>query len=684
MKPRSPAEHDEPRRSRPMNDPVHEHLTRAHAALAANRPAEAEHAARAALAMEHDNAPALLALGWARLAQHHAQDALRLSGELTTRTPRDAHGWLLRAAASVRTLGGDTFREAIGRCLELAPQWGAAWTLLTEWHLFVGTIDAALPIARRAVLLEPASARALVAATRVLSAAVPQVPDALRPALIDEASRCCTALDAQDPLSVSAIRAAVALAIARGEANAVVLRCKKALSHEQRSCALWSSLALALFHSGRESEALEAITQALVIDPLDPEALDVRAALSLAHERDRMRADEALDARTSIATSRANCAHETREVLNPYEFVRKFRCLQCEGVMMCACDQAFGERFLPHQLQWYNDAHTRERKPVTLGFVRDACPTCRGEREIAAPRKEGAVLQRYYWRELTRRAAMLRGALSFTPGGDSFDRQALDEITELHRRAPVYDIPESESERAFLERLAVTVRAIEGTATTMPTAIECARTAIVDAGVRFIPCSSDAFASMFGALLGPVIQSASDPNTMPASFGVRDAASTEARADVTTLLPRDFGTAPYAQRQREALDHHFRELPTSPSLLVQRYDRWVVDHRGLVTYLWADRQEDVVRALLLALPAAITHQALRYLVEHYNERRRGWPTGIVVEASSARFVTVVHSKSRLSDDQRRWIEDNHRGDRWPFELLRVAPSKSPRRTSRKP
>src|SRR5205807_1431077 len=87
-----------------------------------------------------------------------------------------------------------------------------------------------------------------------------------------------------------------------------------------------------------------------------------------------------------------------------YEFIRKYRCEQCNGVMMCACDEEFGRRFLPHQLREGRVLESQERVPVTLGFQTRICNHCRGLPEQAhpmAPRHRGkSKIARYYWREL--------------------------------------------------------------------------------------------------------------------------------------------------------------------------------------------------------------------------------------------------------------------------------------------
>lgn len=58
--------------------------------------------------------------------------------------------------------------------------------------------------------------------------------------------------------------------------------------------------------------------------------------------------------------------------LNPYELIRKYRCREWDGVMMCGCEESYGRRFLSH-LDEGCVLETEARVPVTLGFVPALC-----------------------------------------------------------------------------------------------------------------------------------------------------------------------------------------------------------------------------------------------------------------------------------------------------------------------
>src|SRR3954470_10938052 len=98
------------------------------------------------------------------------------------------------------------------------------------------------------------------------------------------------------------------------------------------------------------------------------------------------------------------CPHSSVTCLNQHELIRKYRCASCGGIMMCACDEAFGRRFLAHQLDEGCELDTQRRVPVTLGFEPATCSECRGLPADPAPSSaipgRTSKIKRYYWREL--------------------------------------------------------------------------------------------------------------------------------------------------------------------------------------------------------------------------------------------------------------------------------------------
>lgn len=79
------------------------------------------------------------------------------------------------------------------------------------------------------------------------------------------------------------------------------------------------------------------------------------------------------------------CEHPDRVCLNQHELIRKYRCPDCDAVMMCAREEEFGRRFLVHQLDEGCELDTQMRVPVTHGFEPEICSECRGLPSDPAP-----------------------------------------------------------------------------------------------------------------------------------------------------------------------------------------------------------------------------------------------------------------------------------------------------------
>ncbi len=103
-------------------------------------------------------------------------------------------------------------------------------------------------------------------------------------------------------------------------------------------------------------------------------------------------------------TRMTDCLHHHIHCLNGYEYIRKYRCDDCDAVMMCACDEQIGLKHLPHQVSEGTELETHRRVPVTLGFIANVCEECRKQPITAYPRGvthgHTSKLRRYYWREI--------------------------------------------------------------------------------------------------------------------------------------------------------------------------------------------------------------------------------------------------------------------------------------------
>jgi hypothetical protein len=78
------------------------------------------------------------------------------------------------------------------------------------------------------------------------------------------------------------------------------------------------------------------------------------------------------------------------------------------------------------------------------------------------------------------------------------------------------------------------------------------------------------------------------------------------------------------------------------------------------------RQADAL-ALLFDFGA----QVLGYLVVHYWGHRSGWPDLLVYRADQWFLAEIKSWRDKLNENQKRWIEDNHRYLHLPFKLVQV-------------
>jgi|GEM_PF-515421 len=396
------------------------------------------------------------------------------------------------------------------------------------------------------------------------------------------------------------------------------------------------------------------------------------------------------------SNERSACFHAEVLCLNEYELIRKYRCSACGEVMMCACDQRHGERFLAHQTHEGQESTTKMRVPVTLGFRPAVCRECRGLPLIAAPKAaiygQTSKIRRFYWRELHFRHFDLlveRGMSGSTDVPESVrqdvDAQALADIKLLHATRPKYSM-ETESEAAFLSRVPVVILDVQ--AATKPggevlreDGTSCSPEAfaaewLARDGYSSIKCESTPMHTLFAVLLWTLLQDPADPMVRLVGFGERH--SFERSGDrsevVWTGLPEDFGGPGYAKRRAEQIEEFFAEfLQGENTDLLFNFDIGIDGSYGLRQYLWAHRDEDLRRAreILSVVPADHSRRALRYLLDDYWGHYLGWPDIFAWRSNEFLFVEVKLSGDKLSDEQRSWIEGNSVAMRFPFKVFKI-------------
>ncbi len=394
-----------------------------------------------------------------------------------------------------------------------------------------------------------------------------------------------------------------------------------------------------------------------------------------------------------------SCDHADRTCLNQHELIRKYRCNDCGAVMMCACDEAFGRRFLAHQLNEGCELETQERITVTHGFQPAICSECRGLRADPAPAAaipgRTSKIKRYYWRDLffAERSAQADWDVEHPDASDDerrsahekIERTVLEDIKALHVSAPKYTFAEK-SQAEVIAQFSVKVEALEATyakgakkgaqivsGDEVISAEEFASRHYAAQGWQVLRLESVPFHVLFGAMTWLLIQGYDDPLCQMVSFGDRVAFEEKRPGEmIWTHLPSDFGSKGYGERRANAIDEHFDQmlLDDDPLWL---FDYWLEPSEGLRQYLWAHRPEDVARArrLLEILPFETTKAILRYLVEGYWDRYLGWPDLLLYRQGEFKFVEVKSSNDKLSEEQKSWIGDNHDILKLPFAIAKI-------------
>tara|TARA_B100002003_G_scaffold219005_1_gene220362 strand:- start:1887 stop:3005 length:1119 start_codon:yes stop_codon:yes gene_type:complete len=357
--------------------------------------------------------------------------------------------------------------------------------------------------------------------------------------------------------------------------------------------------------------------------------------------------------------------------------------------MMCTCDREHGERFLPHQLKFGSWYGSRERVPVTLGFQENTCPECRGEKPEAAPKApmHGATskIARYYWREIffetTKRFYDSHPEIdpndsslsefSFPDERKIIEKQVIEEIKRLHEISPKYQYIElSQSEVISQTNTEVVLVNAEHVKTKgrkvgirddkeIVTVEEFASRYFKRLGYRVMHVESVPFHVLFGVFMFLVIQDLGDDKGRLVHFGSRkdfDNGRSE-EGPISTILPEDFGSKSYYERQKELINWHIGELDDLEWL----FDYWLGHSSDFRQYLWAHRDSDVLKAKEVMRVLGLEHlkKVLHYLSMDYWGNFCGWPDLLVHNDDEIRFVEVKSTNDTLSEDQKNWLLGNH-------------------------
>nr|VFJ59970.1 MAG: VRR-NUC domain-containing protein [Candidatus Kentron sp. FW] len=398
------------------------------------------------------------------------------------------------------------------------------------------------------------------------------------------------------------------------------------------------------------------------------------------------------------------CAHINLRCINEYELVRKYRCDDCGAVMMCACDEEIGTKFLSHQLASGTALESQKHIPVSAGFVACVCAECRGlpiePHPVAAIPGRTSKIKRYYWRELAFREMKLYEQYGGKPDHYIFEmddtsensiigkakNQALKDIKRLHSEAHKYEYSEK-STAQVLEEYDVKVININGEYVededrkakikyqgNLLTVEEYVEAILHEQGYKTVQLESSPFHVLFAVFMWMVIQDPADPQVQMAGFGERSAyEKSREKNPIWVPLPDDFGSPGYSKRRALEIERHFSPEMEDKDNLLWLFDYWVPYSEGLRQYLWAHREIDIEKARkIVEVLSPVSIQAiLRYLVDDYWGRYIGWPDLLAYRDNDFVLIEVKSSKDKLSEEQKRWIAGNTEYLQLPFSIFKV-------------
>jgi len=394
------------------------------------------------------------------------------------------------------------------------------------------------------------------------------------------------------------------------------------------------------------------------------------------------------------------CQHINVELINPHEIIRKYRCIECDIVAGCACDEDFAERFISHQIDFATDPDSG-LKVRSRGFQPGLCNECRGLEAVPAPRSDGyrsgGKVQRYYWREIYMGTTVRLDEWcsehdhSWDSGHPDVRRQAtrlrravVDEMKLLAKTSPKYDTSEQSSLEVLSEAHVATI-AMSATYVRLdgrPRLVRGEKTLAVEdwvaaeleaTGCSVLRCESRPFHALFGILMWMWVQQPGDPEAQVVMFGGRDNIEADQDGMIWTVLPRDFGARGHARRRRVELDEHLAWLADDSDGLLQMFDYWIAPSQQLCAYLWAHDDETVssARKLIEIMGVEVVKRILRFLAEGYWDRYLGWPDLLVERNATWYLAEVKSSKDRLSGIQKAWIRENSRHLELPVKIIKV-------------
>jgi len=352
---------------------------------------------------------------------------------------------------------------------------------------------------------------------------------------------------------------------------------------------------------------------------------------------------------------------------------------------------------------------THRSFPVS-GFAKGMCSECRGLKEEAHPRaviygQKGKV-ERYYWREIFKTICqmaydwMQREGVStknisefrsmFPQKYKELNKLARKHWQEYHRKTPKYSMKEK-TEAEFLSEVKVASREISAkyvqigkanrrlgrwldSTGRLCSAEEIAIDHYKSLGYDVKTCERKLITIWIGTFLAQVIQDSNDPLL---KHGFRQSTNGWTMTKRNTPLvhiwtPEDFGSQEYYRRRQEAIEDWLGKMKRAGDLCAL-FEKLLDESTPLRDYLWVNEEASVELGrigLRLISPEMVT-KCIRWTIQDFWARQRGWPDLFAVRNDGYLFVEVKSPLDELSSQQINWFRWATNESHIPCEICRL-------------
>jgi len=363
---------------------------------------------------------------------------------------------------------------------------------------------------------------------------------------------------------------------------------------------------------------------------------------------------------------------------------------------MCECEKELALKFLPHQVTYGTEYGTQKRYLVT-GFARNICPTCRGEREEAHPRKYGGLVERYYWREiyktyltmvlewLAEKDLQTKDILEFEysrfPTEAKLMKKEANRIWQKrHKEEPRYVFVNEPTETDFLSEVKVPERYLTAKYVQVQENGKNIGKWINQMGK---PCSIEEVVADWyrdrgfsvkrceGALISVLV------GTFCASI-ILEPITPGGRFKLPANVADDFGSEKFSRRKSEDFEKLISTLDRTDGL-EKSFEELLWPSANLWGYLWSGHDSvemaDLGRMAIKTMPQSLIIECIKWGFQHFWARRAGWPDLFVSKDKDFLFVevksTLARHHDKLSLDQMNWFRWAVEEVNMPCEIVRL-------------